>query len=121
MKIIFRIIRPLVLAVLTPDSFTASNLAQEIIIPDPNLNAVVRETLQKPSGPLTIGYVRADEPERHLLEHNNRPGAGSGSKSGIAGSPGQPAHEWSLVSQISLRAGSIFGGIIDEFGPRPFG
>jgi Leucine-rich repeat (LRR) protein len=53
MKIIFRIVRPLVLAVLMRGSFTASSLAQEMIIPDPNLNAVVRETLQKPSGPLT--------------------------------------------------------------------
>src|SRR6187401_2251865 len=40
MKTIFRIVRPLVLTVLTLSSFTASTVAQEIIIPDPNLNAV---------------------------------------------------------------------------------
>ena len=53
MKIFFRIVRPLVLAVLTLGSLTASILAQEIIIPDPNFNAVIREALQKPNGPLT--------------------------------------------------------------------
>jgi formylglycine-generating enzyme required for sulfatase activity len=53
MKIIFRTARPLVLAALTLGSLTASTLAQEIIIPDPNFNAVIREALQKPNGPLT--------------------------------------------------------------------
>jgi len=62
MKIISRIVRPLALAVLTLGSFTASILAQEIIIPDPNFNAVIREALQKPDGPLTqsdmLGLLR---------------------------------------------------------------
>jgi formylglycine-generating enzyme required for sulfatase activity len=53
MKITFQIIRPLALTVLMLGSFTASTLAEEVIIPDPNLNAVVRATLQKPTGPLT--------------------------------------------------------------------
>ena len=34
-------------------SFTVSLPAQEVSIPDPSLNAVVRATLQKPNGPLT--------------------------------------------------------------------
>jgi formylglycine-generating enzyme required for sulfatase activity len=33
--------------------FMASAFAQEVSIPDPNLNAAVREALQKPAGPLT--------------------------------------------------------------------
>jgi formylglycine-generating enzyme required for sulfatase activity len=33
--------------------FAASVPAQEVSIPDPNFNAVIREALQKPSGPLT--------------------------------------------------------------------
>jgi len=33
--------------------FKASTLAQEVTIPDPGLNAAIREALQKPSGPLT--------------------------------------------------------------------
>jgi len=53
MEIILRIVRPLVLAVVTLGSFTASTFAQEIIIPDPNLNAAIREGLQKPVGPIT--------------------------------------------------------------------
>src|SRR6185369_4308022 len=31
----------------------ASTLAQEVIIPDPGLNAAIREALAKPAGPLT--------------------------------------------------------------------
>ncbi len=53
MKIIYKTIRPLVLAVLTLGSSTTSTSAQEVIIPDPNFNAVIREALQKPTGPLT--------------------------------------------------------------------
>src|SRR5580765_1788049 len=53
MKITFQISHPLALTVLMLGSFTASILAEEIIIPDANLNAVVRATLQKPNGPLT--------------------------------------------------------------------
>src|ERR1043166_9036478 len=52
MKIIPPIIRPLVLTLLTLGSFTASTLAQEVTIPDPRLNTVIRETLGKPAGPL---------------------------------------------------------------------
>ena len=53
MKNIFRIVRPLSLTVLMLGSFTASALAQEVSIPDPNFNAVIRQALQKPNGPLT--------------------------------------------------------------------
>jgi hypothetical protein len=31
-----------------------STLAQEVIIPDPGLNAAIHEQLQKPAGPLTV-------------------------------------------------------------------
>src|SRR6266550_757543 len=34
-------------------SFIATTRAQEVSIPDPGLNAAVRDALQKPSGPLT--------------------------------------------------------------------
>jgi len=53
MRTILRIIGPLVLTVLTLTSFTALSFAQEITIPDPGLNAVIRNALQKPDGPLT--------------------------------------------------------------------
>src|SRR4051794_314833 len=53
MKTIFQIVRPLVFTALTLTNFAASILAQEVSIPDPNFNAVIREALQKPNGPLT--------------------------------------------------------------------
>jgi flagellin-like protein len=53
MKIISPIIGSLVLIALTLTNFAASTLAQEVYIPDPNLNAVIRATLGKPNGPLT--------------------------------------------------------------------
>src|SRR5262245_27276224 len=34
-------------------SFIASAIAQEVIIPDPGLNAAIRQALEKPNGPLT--------------------------------------------------------------------
>jgi formylglycine-generating enzyme required for sulfatase activity len=46
-------IRRVVLTVAVMISFAVSTLAQEVIIPDPNFNAVIREALQKPTGPLT--------------------------------------------------------------------
>src|SRR5436309_10193583 len=45
--------RPLVLTLLILTGFVPSALAQEVSIPDPGLNAAIREALQKPSGPLT--------------------------------------------------------------------
>ena len=53
MAIISSIIRPLVLTALTLGSFTTSTLAEEVSIPDPNLNTAIRATLGKPAGPLT--------------------------------------------------------------------
>src|SRR5882724_6921050 len=53
MKTIFRIIRPLLLAVLSLSGFAVAALAQDVSIPDPGLEAAIRETLQKPDGPLT--------------------------------------------------------------------
>ena len=50
---IFTIVRQLVLSLLVLANCIASLQAQEVSIPDPNLNAVVRETLRKPNGPLT--------------------------------------------------------------------
>jgi formylglycine-generating enzyme required for sulfatase activity len=42
-----------ILSTLALTSCLTSNLAQEVSIPDPNLNAAIRETLGKPTGPLT--------------------------------------------------------------------
>ena len=53
MKNITHLARLLVLSTLVLANFTASSLAQEVIIPDPGLNAAVCAALQKPNGPLT--------------------------------------------------------------------
>jgi hypothetical protein len=55
MKTITHFIRPLVLTALILASFVNSTLAQqasEVSIPDPGLNAAIREAVQKPDGPL---------------------------------------------------------------------
>src|SRR5262245_25646645 len=49
MKRLSRMVVPLVLA-----SFVTSVSAQEVSIPDPGLNAAIRDALQKPTGPLTV-------------------------------------------------------------------
>ena len=46
-------LRPLVLSLLVVAGTATSLRAQEISIPDPAFAAVIRETLQKPTGPLT--------------------------------------------------------------------
>jgi len=43
----------LVFTVMALTHFAASTLAQEVSIPDPGLNAAIREALEKPSGPLS--------------------------------------------------------------------
>jgi Leucine Rich repeats (2 copies) len=48
-----RFIRRLTLLLLVLAKFVTSTLAQEVSIPDPGLNAAIREALQKPNGPLT--------------------------------------------------------------------
>src|SRR5436190_10887221 len=53
MKAIINLIRRLVLTLLALTSFAASTLAQEVFIPDPDLNDAIRAALQKPTGPLT--------------------------------------------------------------------
>jgi len=53
MKIHIPIPRLLGLAALASGCFAVSTMAQEILIPDPNFNAVIREALQKPTGPVT--------------------------------------------------------------------
>jgi hypothetical protein len=53
MKTIIPLIRPLVLTLLVLASFATTTLAQEVQIPDPGLNAAIREALEKPNGPLT--------------------------------------------------------------------
>src|SRR5690349_5602350 len=53
MKIIFHSIRPLILTLLVLTSVMTRILAQEVSIPDPGLNAAIRDTLGKPIGPLT--------------------------------------------------------------------
>src|SRR5437762_1420105 len=45
--------RPLVLTLLILTGFVVSALAQEVSIPDPGLNAAIREALQKSSEPFT--------------------------------------------------------------------
>src|SRR5439155_193590 len=49
MKILSQILRLLVLT-----SLMATAQAQEVSIPDPGLNAAIRDALQKPAGPLTV-------------------------------------------------------------------
>lgn len=53
MRILRRLIRALVLIALVSGNVEPFASAQEVNIPDPNLNAVVRATLQKTVGPLT--------------------------------------------------------------------
>ena len=53
MKTIMHATRPLVLTLLALTSFITGSFAQEVIIPDPNLNAAIHEALGKPVGPLT--------------------------------------------------------------------
>ena len=53
MKSVFTIVRGLVLSLLVLANCPASLQAQEVSIPDPNLNTVVRQTLGKTNGPLT--------------------------------------------------------------------
>jgi len=49
----YSLIRPLFPTLLDPANFVAGPLAQEVTIPDPGLNAAIREALDKPIGPLT--------------------------------------------------------------------
>src|SRR6516164_4886668 len=53
MKNIIMMTRPLVPALLVLSCFVASALAQDVIIPDPGLDAAIRDALAKPVGPLT--------------------------------------------------------------------
>lgn len=53
MKILSSITHRLALLLLLAAVFIGSSFSQEVSIPDPNLNAVIREALQKPTGPLT--------------------------------------------------------------------
>src|SRR5438445_448834 len=50
--------------------FFVSATAQEVVIPDPGLNAAIRETLQKPTGPLTeqdlLSLTHLDAPNRNI-------------------------------------------------------
>ncbi len=52
MKIIHHVIRPLALTFLLAARVAVPSVAQEVSIPDPALNTVIRETLPKPTGPL---------------------------------------------------------------------
>ena len=53
MKRNISLIRPLVLTLLVLASFVTITLGQEVQIPDPGLNAAIREALEQPGGPLT--------------------------------------------------------------------
>src|SRR5690349_17802049 len=48
------IIRPLVIGLLFLHNFITPGLAQTVSIPDPGLNAAIRDALQKPTGPLSV-------------------------------------------------------------------
>jgi formylglycine-generating enzyme required for sulfatase activity len=69
MKINRRSILPIILS-LVLTSVMPSALAQEVTIPDPGLNAAIREALQKPSGPLTaqdlLGLTNLDASGRNV-------------------------------------------------------
>jgi formylglycine-generating enzyme required for sulfatase activity len=52
-KITFFFVRLLLVPFVVLTSLIVSTLGQEVSIPDPGLNAAVREALQKPAGPLT--------------------------------------------------------------------
>jgi hypothetical protein len=53
MKNIIPVLRPLILTLLALVSFITASFAQEVIIPDPNLNTAIHEVLGEPAGPLT--------------------------------------------------------------------
>ena len=53
MKTILHFARLVLAANLVLIKLATASLAQEVIIPDPGLNAAVRETLGIPAGPLT--------------------------------------------------------------------
>ena len=50
--------------------FFGSATAQEVVIPDPGLDAAIREALQKPTGPLTepdlLSLTHLDAPNRNI-------------------------------------------------------
>src|SRR5436190_4147224 len=53
MKAAMSLISPFILTALVLVNATTSARAQEVSIPDPSLNAAIRDALQKPNGPLT--------------------------------------------------------------------
>ena len=59
MKTNIPILRWLLLTLLALIGFTTRVVAQEVSIPDPGLNAAIREALQKPVGPLTESDLQA--------------------------------------------------------------
>ena len=80
MKTVIPLIQPLVLTLLALTSFVATTLAQEVSIPDPGLDAAIREALQKPFGPLTEqDLLSLDEPGRQPSQREKHRRAGSGS------------------------------------------
>ena len=69
-KSIIHFHRPLVLAALILTGFVVSTPAQEVFIPDPGLNAAIREALNKPVGPLSaqdmLGLTNLDARSRSI-------------------------------------------------------
>lgn len=59
--------------------FFVSATAQEVVIPDPGLDAAIRGTLQKPTGPLTeqdlLGLTHLDAPNRNIKAIDGLEGA----------------------------------------------
>ena len=70
MKTIIHFIRRFILTVLVLAGFITSARAQEVSIPDPGLNAAIREALQKPNGPLTeqdlLSLINLDGRNRNI-------------------------------------------------------
>ena len=70
MKTIIPRIRALLLTLLASTSFVVTTLAQDVSIPDPGLDAAIRQALNKPVGPLTaqdlLGLTNLDARSRSI-------------------------------------------------------
>jgi len=81
--------------------FIASSRAQEVSIPDPGLNAAVRQSLQKPDGPPDrTGPAQPDEPGRQPSKCEQHRRSGGGAQSGAPRSSDQPAHRLFASRQV---------------------
>src|SRR5882672_3153201 len=81
MKTILLYIRPLILILLVLVTVAVSTLAQDVSIPDPGLNAAIRQALNKPVGPLTaqdmLGLTNLDARSRSISSVEGLQAAGN--------------------------------------------